>query len=38
MAMHLLRIELAPLTGTYDLGGVSHGSWLVEALPKGVPD
>jgi hypothetical protein len=36
--MHLSRIELAPFTGAYDLGGVGYNSWLVEVLPEGVPD
>jgi hypothetical protein len=36
--MCLPRIELAPLTGAYDLGGIGHSSWPVEALLEGVPD
>jgi hypothetical protein len=36
--MRLPRIELAPLIGAYDLSGIDHNSWPVEALPEGVPD
>jgi hypothetical protein len=36
--MRLLRVKLAPLTRSYDLGGVGHRCWPVEALPEGILD
>jgi hypothetical protein len=36
--MRLSCVELAPFIGAYDLNGVNHRSWLVEALAEGVPN
>jgi hypothetical protein len=35
--MRLLGVELAPMTRAYELDGVRHGRWPVEALLKSVP-
>jgi hypothetical protein len=34
----LFGIKLAPLTGAYNLSGISYHTWPVETSPEGVYD